>query len=135
MITISTILRDKKVTPKQIVKTCQVSHVTACSWIRGATVPNRKHIRDLAALSHTQYGRFSKAREASYDTPRAKSTQRPRGRSVVTKELAQHTPKWAAERRCYLMKAAAMYATLNSDEKIVVAMMAEALALLPGGDA
>tara|TARA_R110000824_G_scaffold163771_2_gene339630 strand:- start:1888 stop:1989 length:102 start_codon:yes stop_codon:yes gene_type:complete len=33
------------------------------------------------------------------------------------------------------MKAAAMYATLNSDEKIVVAMMAEALALLPGGDA
>lgn len=132
MITISTILRDKKVTPKQIVKTCQVSHVTACSWIRGATVPNRKHIRDLAKLSHTHYSRILSAREASTATPRAKSTQLPRGKSVATKVPPTVD---AAERRCYLMKAAAMYATLNSDEKIVVAMMAEALALLPGGDA
>tara|TARA_R110000851_G_scaffold45215_2_gene110950 strand:+ start:1195 stop:1593 length:399 start_codon:yes stop_codon:yes gene_type:complete len=130
MITISTILRDKKVTPKQIVKTCQVSHVTACSWIRGATVPNRKHIRDLAKLSHTHYSRILSAREASTATPRAKSTQLPRGKSVATKVPPTVD---AAERRCYLMKAAVMYTTLSSDEKVVVAMMADALALLDKG--
>lgn len=139
MITVSTILRDKKVTSRQIVKTCQVSQVTACSWIRGASVPNMKYIRDLATISNTHYNRLVQARTNARSAPRkAKTGTRPKWaetRKGVRKAVTPVTTVTDDARRCHLMKVAAMFTTLTSDEKVVVSMMSDALALLEkGGD-
>ena len=132
MITVSNILRDKHGTARQIVKTCQVSQVTACSWIRGASVPHMKYIRDLATISNTHYNRLVQARKNARSmarTPKS-GTRMTRGQ----KALAVTTPTPPTnERRCHLMKVASMFATLSSDEKVVVGMMADALALLEKG--
>ena len=134
MITVSTILRDKKVTSRQIMKTCQVTQVTACSWIRGASVPHMKYIRDLATISNTHYNRLVQARMNSNSTPRTeKSGTRPK--RSIRKAVNPVATVTDDARRCHLMKVAAMFATLSSDEKVVVSMMADALALLEkGGD-
>jgi hypothetical protein len=141
MITVSNILREKKVTSKQIMKTCQVSHPTACSWVRGASVPHIKYIRDLATISSTHYKRMVQARENARSIPRtaSKTGTRPKWlpsrRGLKPKAATANANKAAttSERRCHLMKVAAMFTTLSDDEKTVVSMMADALALLEGG--
>ena len=140
MITVSTILRDKKVTARQIMKTCQVTQVTACSWIRGASVPHMKYIRDLATISNTHYNRLVQARTNANGAPRtaSKSGTRPKwseSRKGVRKAVTPVTTVTDDARRCHLMKVAAMFTTLTSDEKVVVSMMADALALLEKGGA
>ena len=137
MITVSTILRDKKVTSRQIMKTCQVTQVTACSWIRGASVPNMKYMSDLATISKTHVNRLLRARMNSNGAPRTEKKQgsRPKWSETrkVTSKATAPTTSLTSERRCHLMKVAAMFATLSSDEKVVVSMMSDALALLEKG--
>ena len=141
MITVSNILREKNVKSKQIMKTCGVSQHTACNWIRGASVPNMKYIRDLATVSNTHYNRLVQARENARTIPRtaSKTGTRPKWaptrRGLKPKAATTNANKAAttSERRCHLMKVAAQFATLSDDEKTVVSMMADALALLEGG--
>jgi len=140
MITVSTILRDKKVTSRQIMKTCQVTQVTACSWIRGASVPHMKYMRDLAKVSRTHYTRMVSARMNSNNAPRTKkSGSRPKwteSRKAAARKVVNPVATESVttdERRCHLMKVAAMFATLSNDEKVVVGMMSDALALLEEG--
>ena len=140
MITVSNILREKNVKSKQIMKTCGVSQHTACNWIRGASVPNMKYIRDLATVSNTHYNRLVQARENARTIPRtaSKTGTRPKWsptrRGLKTKAVtANDKAATTSERRCQLMKVAAMFTTLSDDEKTVVSMMADALALLEGG--
>jgi|19_taG_2_1085344.scaffolds.fasta_scaffold42759_2 hypothetical protein len=141
MNTVSNILREKNVKSKQIVKTCGVSQVTACSWIRGASVPHMKYIRDLATMSNTHYNRLVQARDNASALPRtaSKTGTRPKWspsrRGLKPKAATTNANKAAttSERRCHLVKVAAQFATLSDDEKTVVSMMADALALLEGG--
>ena len=140
MNTVSNILREKNVKSKQIMKTCGVSQVTACSWIRGASVPHMKYMRDLATISHTHYNRMLQARMNSNNAPRTKKTgSRPKwteSRKAAARKAVNPVATESVttdERRCHLMKVAAMFATLSNDEKVVVSMMSDALALLEEG--
>tara|TARA_R110000824_G_scaffold217897_2_gene404347 strand:+ start:1848 stop:2318 length:471 start_codon:yes stop_codon:yes gene_type:complete len=146
MNTVASILSDKNITSKQIVRVCQVSLPTACCWLRGASVPNVQYIRDLATLSNTRYSRLMQARENSKTVPRTPpwSGQKKQSDSVVKKTVKKTVksetsfiprpkaidPKEHAERCKHLMMVSSVYATLSEEEKVVVGLMADALSLL-----
>jgi hypothetical protein len=142
MNTVASILSDKNITSKQIVRTCQVSLPTACGWLRGASVPNPKYIRDLATLSNTRYSRLMQARENSKATPRTPAwsgkKKKKNGLPTIEKKIVipqlVFDPKERAERRKHLMMVASVYATLSEEEKVVVGLMADALSLLDKED-
>ena len=128
MKTVSDLLKSKSLTSKQIQRACQVSSATACSWLRGANVPNAKYLKALAELGNIRYSRLVAARQNS-------KSYKPRKRISTVAATTRHS-EVSVDRRCKLMKIAAMYSQLTSDEKVVVSMMADALALLPaeGGE-
>ena len=122
--TIANILHEKKVSPKQIIRACKVTNATAYGWLRGANVPNPKFLKPLAEVASARLSRLVDARKVSL---------RLRNRRVKTVLPKTSSVKVKSEsRRKHLMEIASQYSTLTSDEKVVVGMLADALALLGG---
>tara|TARA_R100000152_G_C6711793_1_gene139309 strand:+ start:468 stop:857 length:390 start_codon:yes stop_codon:yes gene_type:complete len=122
--TIANILHDKQVSPKQIARACKVTHASACSWIRGANVPNPKSLKPLSEIAGVRLSSMVSARKVSLQMRNRKAkTVLPKTNSVQVK---------SESRRKYLMEIASEYSTLTPDEKVVVGMLADALALLGG---
>tara|TARA_R100000655_G_scaffold2919_1_gene11096 strand:- start:4505 stop:4891 length:387 start_codon:yes stop_codon:yes gene_type:complete len=122
--TIASILQENKVSPKQIVRACNVTHASACSWIRGANVPNPKSLKPLSEIAGVKFSSMVHARKLSLRMRNRKA------KTVLTKTNSVQLKN--ESRRKYLMEIASEYSTLTSDEKVVVGMLADAFALLGG---
>lgn len=126
MVTVSELLKEKQVTAQQIVRACGVTEGAANKWLRGENVPNSKYLKKLSEVSNIRYSRLVNSRNNE------KASNRKR-KKPVSAQPARKITKKNSNQKCDLLKVAIMYAELTTDEKVVVGLMADALALLPEG--
>jgi hypothetical protein len=129
MNTIASILHEKKASSKQIQVACQVSQATACSWLRGASTPSRKHVRTMARRFSVRTERLLHARENSKLAPKPEPKFRHKKTIIRQNAKPKDVPNNPA-RFDEVLRVAKLYAALTQDERVVVGVVADGLSLL-----
>ena len=130
MNTIASILHEKKASSKQIQAACQVTGVTACAWLRGATTPSRKHVRTMAKRFNIRTERFLHARENTRLAPKPEPKFRRRKKITDRQNAKPKDVPTNPARFDEVLRVAKLYAGLTQDERVVVGVVADGLSLL-----